>query len=98
MTKIGKLHDKWMADPEYRAAYDALEKEFSLASALIAARSQAALTQEEVAHRMKTTQATVARLESGRTRPSTRTLERYARATGTRLKITFEPTRDVSAS
>jgi hypothetical protein len=34
---------------------------------------------------MKTTQAVVARLEGGGTKPSTRTLERYARATGTRL-------------
>ena len=41
---------------------------------------------------MKTTQSVVARLESGRTRPSTQTLERIAAATGTRLKITFEPT------
>jgi transcriptional regulator with XRE-family HTH domain len=40
---------------------------------------------------MKTTQAVVARLESGGSRPSTRTLERYARATGNRLRISFEP-------
>jgi len=30
-------------------------------------------------------------LEAGRSIPSTRTLERFARATGTRLKISFEP-------
>lgn len=40
---------------------------------------------------MGTTQAVVARIESGRTMPSTRTLERFARATGTRLRISFEP-------
>jgi len=40
---------------------------------------------------MKTTQAVVARLEGGGSRPSTRTLEKYAKATGTRLKISFEP-------
>jgi len=40
---------------------------------------------------MKTTQAVVARLESGRTKPSTRTLERFAAATGMRLRISFEP-------
>ena len=40
---------------------------------------------------MKTTQSTIARLESGRGRPSTRTLSRFAKATGHRLKISFEP-------
>ena len=33
----------------------------------------------------------VARLESGRVLPSTRTLERFAKATHTRLRISFEP-------
>jgi transcriptional regulator with XRE-family HTH domain len=40
---------------------------------------------------MKTTQSTVARLESGRGQPSTRTLLRFAKATGHRLKISFQP-------
>ena len=51
----------------------------------------AGLTQEQLAQRMHTTQSAVARLESGRTRPSTSTLERLAQATGTKLKINFEP-------
>ncbi len=78
-------------DPKFMAAYDALEGEFALASALIEARSRADMTQEQVAAAMGTTQAVIARLESGRTMPSTRTLERFAKATGTRLRITFEP-------
>jgi ribosome-binding protein aMBF1 (putative translation factor) len=82
---------EWRKDPEYVAAYDALEEEFALASALIRARGEADMTQEDVAQAMGTTQAVVARLESGRTMPSTRTLQRFAKATGTRLRITFEP-------
>jgi len=35
----------------------------------------------------------VARLESGRGQPSTRTLLRFAKATGHRLKISFQPMR-----
>ena len=62
-----------------------------MASALIEARARAGLTQEEVAARMQTTQTVIARLESGRTKPSTRTLERFAAATGMRLRILFEP-------
>jgi len=51
----------------------------------------AGLTQEQLAERMHTTQAVIARLESGRVKPSTRTLERLAAATGMRLRISFEP-------
>jgi len=94
MTEIpaADLHRKWMRDDSaYRAEYAALEEEFSLASALIEARGRAGLTQEQLAHRMKTTQAAIARLESGRFKPSTRTLERFAEATGTKLKISFVP-------
>jgi ribosome-binding protein aMBF1 (putative translation factor) len=82
---------RWTADPEFKAAYDALEDEFALASALIKARGDAGMTQEQVAAAMGTTQAFVARLESGRVMPSTRTLERFAKATHTRLRIRFEP-------
>ncbi|GEP05483.1 helix-turn-helix domain-containing protein [Methylobacterium oxalidis] len=82
---------EWRKDPDYVAAYDALDDEFSLANALIEARRRANMTQEQVAARMKTTQTVVARLEGGRTMPSTRTLQRYAAATGTKLRIRFEP-------
>ena len=91
MTKIKELHKKWLRDDDYRREYDALEEEFALASALIAARSQAGLTQEELAEKMDTSQSAIARMESGRTIPSGSTLKRFARATGTRLRITFEP-------
>lgn len=84
----------WRKDPDYVAAYDALDEEFALAGALIEARSAARMTQQQVAAAMGTTQEQVARLESGRSMPSTRTLKRYAEATGTRLRITFERVAD----
>lgn len=87
---VEHLAEEWMKDPEFRRAYDALEDEFSLATALIAARVDAELTQEQLANAMGTTQAVIARLESGRAKPSTRTLQRFAEATGTRLRIKFE--------
>jgi hypothetical protein len=43
---------------------------------------------------MKTTQTAIARLEGGRLKPLTRTLERYARATGHKLVIGFEPVKE----
>jgi len=89
---LGKdVHKKWLKDPAYREAVVGLAEEFALAAAVIEARSRAGLPQEELAERMGTTQPVVARLESGRIRPSTRTLERLAQATGSRLIIRFEP-------
>ena len=81
----------WRKDPSFVAAYDALDEEFSLVDALIRARADAGMTQDQVAQKMGTTQAVIARLESGRTMPSTRTLQRFAEATGTRLVIAFKP-------
>jgi ribosome-binding protein aMBF1 (putative translation factor) len=82
---------KWQADPEFVAAYDALEEEFALANALIEARSRADMTQEQVAQAMGTSQAAVARLEGGHAMPSTRTLKKFAEATGSKLRISFLP-------
>jgi len=91
MTKVKDLHQKWMKGKEYRKAHEELAAEFEIAHAVIDARVTAGLTQEQLAQRMDTTQSVIARLESGRTRPPTQTLERLAAATGTRLKISFEP-------
>ena len=92
MSKVSDLHEKWGGDPEYRTAYNALQPEFELARSLIEARMGAGLTQAQLAERMETTQSVVARLESGRVHPSTRTLEKVAQSTGTRLRISFERT------
>ena len=94
MTKLRDLHKKWMKDPEFRREYDALEEEFALIVEVAKARQRAGLSQAELAKRMKTTQSTIARLESGRGMPSTRTLGRFAKATGHRLKISFEPVKE----
>ena len=90
MARISDLHKKWIGKAKYRKEYEALEEEFVLAPAVIDARNGAGLTQQELARKMGITQPVVALLESGRSRPSLRTLERLARATRSRLVITFE--------
>jgi ribosome-binding protein aMBF1 (putative translation factor) len=82
---------RWEKDPAFARAYRDLEEEFALGAALIDARGQAGLSQEDVAARMQTSQQTVSRLEGGRSNPSVKTLQRFAKATGTRLTIGFEP-------
>lgn len=90
MARITDLHKQWIKEPRYKKACDELEEEFVLASAVMDVRNRAGLTQKELARKMGTTQPVVARLESGRSRPSMRTLERLAHATGSRLLISFE--------
>jgi ribosome-binding protein aMBF1 (putative translation factor) len=86
-----KIRAKWRKDPAFIKAHAELEDEFALVEELIRARMKAGLTQAEVARRMQSTQPAVARLESAGRIPSTRTLQRYARATGHRLRIKLVP-------
>jgi ribosome-binding protein aMBF1 (putative translation factor) len=80
---------EWRKDPAFIKAHSELSDEFALVAELIRARMKAGLTQAEVAQRMQSTQPAVARLESGGRVPSTRTLQRYARATGHKLRISL---------
>ena len=90
MKTLKTLKAQLLADPSIRAAYDAQAEEFALTRELIAARTQAGLTQADVAERMGTTQSTVARLEGGTAAPSLRSLQRYAQAVGCRAVVHLE--------
>jgi ribosome-binding protein aMBF1 (putative translation factor) len=60
----------------------------ALVADLIAARTAAGMTQQDVAARMRTTKSVVSRLESGvRTRPTLSTVEKYALAVGAQVEI-----------
>jgi ribosome-binding protein aMBF1 (putative translation factor) len=76
-----------LSDPAVKAEYDRLEPEFEIAAELIRARLRAGLSQEELAARMGTSQSAIARLESGQTLPSTKTLVRFAEATGSKIEV-----------
>lgn len=76
-----------LANPKVKAEYDALAPEFEISAELIKARRRARLSQAELAVRMGTSQSTIARLESGQTLPSTKTLLRFAKATGNKVHV-----------
>ena len=80
MTRLRDLKKRLMENPEFR-------EEYALVAQLIRARTEAKLTQAELAQRLGTTQSAIARLEGGRVSPSIATLRRYAEATGTRLTV-----------
>jgi len=79
------------SDPKLKAAYNALEDEFSALDALLAARRKAGLTQAEVARRMGMKSSSLARIETSlgnhKHSPSLETLRRYAVACGKKLTI-----------
>lgn len=92
MKTLKALKTELLADSATRAEYDAMADEFDMARELIAARSRAGLTQDQLAQRMGTTQSVIARLESGRRAPSLRTVQRYAYALGCRAMVRIEAT------
>ncbi len=75
----------------FSEAYEDLGDEYALVRELLAARSRAGLTQEEVADSMGTTKSAVSRLEAGKHSPSVMTLKKYAQAVGCEVEIRLVP-------
>ncbi len=74
-----------LKDPRFRAEYDKQQPEF----ALIRARIEKGLTQEELAKKIGTKQSVISRLESGRANPSVAFLKKLAQALNSHLEIKF---------
>lgn len=87
MTRIADLRKSLVANPEFQAEYEKADAEFAIIEALVRARTEAKLSQAELAKRIGTTQSAIARLEGGGASPSLTTLRRYAEATGTKLQV-----------
>ncbi|MDX3895724.1 helix-turn-helix transcriptional regulator [Pusillimonas sp.] len=83
-----------LSDPEVRTEYERIEREeMPMLDAILKARSEAGLTQAQVAERMGTKAPAVARLENalvtGKHSPSVATLKKYAAALGKKLEVRF---------
>ena len=91
MTKISTLHKRWLKEPSYKKAYEQSRIEFEVAREMIEARMKSGLSQEQLAARMQTSQSAIARLESGSSLPSMRTLAKFAKATNSHIEIHFKP-------
>ena len=73
----------------YRQQHDRLAPSRAIARAVILARSQRRWTQDQLAHRLGTTNTVVSRIESGRHGVSLETLQRLAQVLD--LKFTISP-------
>jgi DNA-binding XRE family transcriptional regulator len=82
--------DRQLANPEFRAAYDALEPEFALIRQLIDLRIKRGLSQRQLAKRARMQQPTIARLEGGQT-ASLKTLRRVADALDADVQVSLVP-------
>ena len=90
-TKWEDFEKELMVKPGFRKAYEDLQPEFAVIQAVIDARVKKKMSQAELAKRMKTGQAVISRLESGKAKPSVSLLKRLADAIDARLEIRFIP-------
>lgn len=81
--------DRQLQNPEFAAEYEQLRPEYEAIRAVIAARIENNITQEELAQRTGIRQSNISRIESGAVSPTIETLARLASGLGKTLKIEF---------
>ena len=87
-----------MKNADFAKKWNEIDPEISALDIVLKARKKAGITQQEIARKMHTSQAAVARIErlaSGNTKtlPSMTSLKKYAAVLGFRVKIDFELTK-----
>ncbi|KKT35742.1 MAG: Transcriptional regulator, XRE family [Parcubacteria group bacterium GW2011_GWA2_44_12] len=87
MKTYRQLKSQLLKDKEIKRAYDALEPEFALISALIQKRIEKGLTQRQIADRVGTRQSAISRLESGAYNPTLGFLQKVASALESELQV-----------
>lgn len=93
MTQTHTSFSSWkkqiLADPKFKSEYEKLQPEFALIRAMIDARIQSGLTQENLAIKIGTKQSVISRLERGHGNPTVSFLKKMADAFSSRLEIRF---------
>lgn len=78
-----------MKDSAFRQEFESVRERMEIAEAMIRARVQAKMTQEDLAKAMETKQSAIARLESGKYDIKVSTLKKFAKVLGLSLRISF---------
>lgn len=86
-TSWEEIRAKRPLTDEGRAAYDDEARLSAFRELVHRLRTEAGLTQAELAERMGTTQSAIARMEGGGVRPTLETLEKLAAAVGGELVV-----------
>ncbi len=87
LTPFSETKKKLMRNPEFKKAYDDLDFEFKIITALIKARASKKLTQEQLAGKIGVAQSALARFESGKVNPTLSFLKKVTSGLGLKLMV-----------
>lgn len=88
---LSDYRKKQMQDPEFRAYAEQMQPFADLANAVVGARIERNLTQQELSKLTGVAQSDISRLESCEGNPSLKTLIRIAEGMDMRLQVFFVP-------
>ena len=89
MSHFRNYLNRQLQRPSFKAEWDTLQPELTIAQAMIDARKESGLTQKQLSERTGIAQADISKLERGNANPSLRTLQRLAAGMGMNVKIEF---------
>lgn len=89
MSDFRSYLNEQLQRPSFKAEWDTLQPELTIAQAMIDARKESGLTQKQLSERTGIAQADISKLERGNANPSLRTLQRLAAGMGMNVKIEF---------
>ena len=89
MSDFRNYLNEQLRRPSFKAEWDALQPELTIAQAMLDARKESGLTQKQLSERTGIAQADISKLERGNANPSLRTLQRLAAGMGMNVKIEF---------
>ena len=91
-TNFNKYIDEQLKDPGFAARFERAGEAWDVALQIAALRTQAGLSQKDLAKLLKVSQQQISRLESpGYEGHSLSTLRRVAKVLHARVRVTFEP-------
>ncbi len=89
--EFGPYLDEALQEPGFRCEYEDTDGRQRLVDDLISLRKRRSLSQTEVARRMGIGQSSLSGFEKESSDPKLSTLQRYARAIGSRLRVEIVP-------
>ena len=89
MSDFRNYLNRQLQRPSFKAEWDTLQPELTIAQAMINARKESGLTQKQLSERTGIAQADISKLERGNANPSLRTLQRLAAGMGMNVRIEF---------
>lgn len=78
-----------LEDPEFRKCWEEDEAEFQLRLAIVDARNETDMTQEQLAKASGLNQRVISRIQTGNANPTLRTIGKLAKGFGKRVEIRF---------